>query len=74
MPKGTRVHRCVNKLIKKYRYQGAIAICQKSTHQNYMTGKKLYTSKKRRKKRKTRKKKKQLLHRRRRRSTSKSKK
>ena len=45
----TRVHRCVNLLRKKYGYGGAIGICQKSTKQNYMTGKRI--RKTRRKKR-----------------------
>jgi len=52
MPKGTRVHRCVNKLKKKGTYSRAIAICQKATKQSYMTGKTLkkkITLKKRRK-------------------------
>ena len=40
MPKNTRVYRCVKKLTKKkFKYGAAIAICQKSTKQNYMTGK-----------------------------------
>ena len=30
MPKGTRVHRCVEKLTERYGYSGAIGICQKS--------------------------------------------
>lgn len=50
MPKNTRVGRCVGKLTRKYGYTGAIAICQKSTKQNYMTGKKLKSLKKKRKK------------------------
>lgn len=41
MPKNTRVYRCVNKLKKKYAYSKSIAICQKSTKQNYITGKKI---------------------------------
>lgn len=55
MPKKTRVHRCVRKLTDRYGYSGAIAICQKSTKQNYNTGKKLRkkTKKKRRPRRKT---------------------
>ena len=59
MPKGTRVHRCVSKLRKKYKYGKAIGICQKSTKQNYMTGKPIRQTKykKRRKKNRTRKKK-----------------
>ena len=39
MPEGTRVHRCVTKLRKKYGYGKAIGICQHSTQQNYLTGK-----------------------------------
>ena len=39
MPKNTRVGRCVGKLTINM-VTGAIAICQKSTKQNYMTGKK----------------------------------
>ena len=45
MPKGTRVHRCVSKLRKKYKYSKAIGICQKTTKQNYMTGKRLRQTK-----------------------------
>lgn len=52
MPKGTRVHRCVYKLADKYGYSGAIAICQTSTRQNYMTGKRT-TRRTGRRKRKT---------------------
>jgi len=57
MPKGTRVHRCVSKLRKKYKYGKAIGICQKSTKQNYMTGKPIRQTKykKKRRKKKTRK-------------------
>ena len=65
MPKNTRVGRCVEYLKHKYGYGPAIGICQKSTKQNYMTGKKMrkktkkrgrrrITRKKRRTKRKTR--------------------
>ena len=57
MPKGTRVHRCVSKLRKKYKYSKAIGICQKSTKQNYMTGKRIQQTKRKKKHRKkTRKK------------------
>ena len=44
MPKGTRVYKCVKKLTrsKKFTYPAAIAMCQKSTKQNYKTGKPLY--------------------------------
>ena len=55
MPKGTRVHRCVNKLKKTYSIGHSIAICQKSTKQNYKTGKKLRKKKKTQNGRKTRK-------------------
>ena len=57
MPKGTRVHNCVDKLKGKYGYSAAIAICQKSTNQNYMTGKTLKrrTKKRRRRRAKGRK-------------------
>lgn len=55
MPKGTRVHRCVDKLTERYGYSGAIGICQKSTHQNYMTGKRLRKIRKKSKKRKKKK-------------------
>ena len=48
MPKGTRVHRCVEKLTDRYGYGGAIAICQRSTRQSYMTGKRMTRRKKRR--------------------------
>ena len=41
MPKNTRVHRCVEKLRRKYGYPGAIGICQRSTKQSYMTGRSL---------------------------------
>tara|TARA_Y100000591_G_C21793469_1_gene677943 strand:- start:163 stop:456 length:294 start_codon:yes stop_codon:yes gene_type:complete len=58
MPKNTRVSRCVGKLTRKYGYGGAISICQKSTKQNYMTGKQIRKRRKRggKTKRKTRKK------------------
>lgn len=43
MPKGTKVHRCVQKV--KNRKGGkkvnAYAVCQKSTGQSYKTGKRL---------------------------------
>jgi hypothetical protein len=47
MPKNTRVHRCVEKLRRKYGYSGAIGICQRSTKQSYMTGKTLRKRKRR---------------------------
>ena len=43
MPQNTKVWRCVEKLKKKYKYKGAIAICQSTTKQNYKTGKKIQT-------------------------------
>lgn len=46
MPQNTKVWRCVEKLKKKYKYKGAIAICQATTKQNYKTGKKIQTQKK----------------------------
>ena len=39
MPKGTRVHKCVDKVSKTKPKGQAIAICQKSTKQNFRTGK-----------------------------------
>ena len=57
MPKNTRVGRCVGKLTRKYGYKGAIAICQKSTRQNYLTGKSIRKTIKRRNKKRSRRKK-----------------
>ena len=57
MPEGTRVHRCVTKLRKKYGYGKAIGICQHSTQQNYLTGKRKTRKKRGKKRRKTRRKK-----------------
>ena len=57
MPKGTKVHKCVDYLKHKYGYGPAIGICQKSTRQNYMTGKKMRKKTRKRKKRKSRRKK-----------------
>ena len=58
MPQNTRAYRCVHKLKKKYGLSGAIGICQKSTKQSYMTGRRLKkTRRRRRRKRRTRKKK-----------------
>ena len=54
MPLNTRVGRCVTKLRNKYGYGKAIGICQHSTKQNYLTGKKT-RRKKKGGKRKTRK-------------------
>jgi tRNA A58 N-methylase Trm61 len=53
MPQNTRVWRCVEKLKKKYKYKGAIAICQSTTEQSYKTGKQ--TRKKQTRKKQTRK-------------------
>ena len=58
MPQNTRVWRCVEKLKKKYKYKGAIAICQSTTEQSYKTGKqtrKKQTRKKQPRKKQTRK-------------------
>jgi len=41
MPKGTRVHNCVDRLKHKRGIGSAIAICQSSTHQGYASGKPL---------------------------------
>lgn len=41
MPKGTKVHSCVEKL-KGKRGVNAYAVCQASTGQSYKTGKSLY--------------------------------
>jgi hypothetical protein len=42
MPKGTKVHRCVDLLVSKGVEKGrAIATCQKSTNQSFKTGKPL---------------------------------
>jgi len=42
MPKGTKVSRCVEKVMAGGKDKGsAIAICQDSTGQSYKTGKKL---------------------------------
>lgn len=42
MPEGTRVHRCVNKLMEEGKPEGsAIAICQHSTQQGFATGRSL---------------------------------
>ena len=39
MPEGTKVASCVDKLTPKYGKGRAIAICQSTTKQAYMTGK-----------------------------------
>ncbi len=41
MPKGTKVHKCVDRLKGKMGKGSAIGVCQSSTGQSYMTGKKL---------------------------------
>ena len=47
MPKGTKVYRCVQKVIKGGKSKSsAIRICQKSTGQSYKTGKKSKKNKK----------------------------
>ena len=56
MPIGTKVHNCVDKLRKKMPYGVAIAICQKSTQQNYMTGEPLKRKSKSKSKSKSKKK------------------
>ena len=41
MPKGTKVHKCVQKVMKKgHSKASAIRICQASTKQSYKTGRK----------------------------------
>jgi hypothetical protein len=57
MPLNTRVGRCVTKLRNRYGYGKAIGICQHSTKQNYLTGKRTRRKKSRKKSRKKRKKK-----------------
>ena len=47
MPKGTRVHNCVDELRKKGFMPGkAIPICQASTKQSFHTGKPLTSNRK----------------------------
>ena len=41
MPKGTRVHRCVDKMKKKGGSANPYAVCQSATGQSYATGKSL---------------------------------
>jgi len=57
MPLNTRVGRCVTKLRNRYGYGKAIGICQHSTKQNYLTGKKTRRKKSRKNSRKKRRKK-----------------
>ena len=52
MPLNTRVGRCVTKLRNRYGYGKAIGICQHSTKQNYLTGKRTRRKKRRKKSRK----------------------
>lgn len=48
MPKGTRVHRCVQKVkAKGGKRTNPYAVCQKATGQSYRTGKALRGKKKR---------------------------
>lgn len=55
MPKGTKVHRCVQKVMRSGKSKpSAIKICQKSTGQSYMTGKPVRKKSKTRTKRKKR--------------------
>jgi len=50
MPKGTRVYRCVQKVMAQgHSKPSAIRICQTSTKQSYMTGRSLKRKRKRRK-------------------------
>jgi len=51
VPKGTRVHRCVEKVKAKGGNVNPYAVCQKSTGQSYATGKTLRKKSKRSKKR-----------------------
>ncbi len=48
MPKGTRVHKCVDE-VKKKGGVNPYAVCQASTKQSFKTGKKLKKSPKRKK-------------------------
>ena len=41
MPKGTRVHRCVDEVKRKGSSVNPYAVCQKSTGQSFKTGKPL---------------------------------
>jgi hypothetical protein len=45
MPKGTKVHRCVEHVKKKGGGVNPYAVCQKSTGQSYATGKSLKSKK-----------------------------
>ena len=69
MPLNTRVGRCVTKLKNRYGYGKAIGICQHSTKQNYLTGKKQKTKRKtkRKRRRKTKRKRRRKTKRKRRR-------
>jgi hypothetical protein len=46
MPKGTKVHRCVEHVKKQVSGVNPYAVCQKSTGQSYATGKPLKKEKK----------------------------
>jgi hypothetical protein len=65
MPLNTRVGRCVTKLKNRYGYGKAIGICQHSTKQNYLTGKKQKTKRKTKRKRRRKTKRKRRRQRRR---------
>lgn len=45
MPKGTRVHRCVEKVKAKGGAVNPYAVCQAATKQSYATGKPLHDHK-----------------------------
>ena len=46
MPKGTKVHKCVEKVKKSGKGVNAYAVCQASTGQSFATGKPLKKKKK----------------------------
>lgn len=48
MPKGTRVHRCVQKVKRQGGAKNPYAACQKATGQSYKTGKALRKGKRKR--------------------------
>ncbi len=47
MPKGTRVHKCVQRVKKSGKGMNPYAGCQASTNQSYKTGKTMKRSRKR---------------------------
>ena len=49
MPKGTAVHRCVQKVKRKGGKVNPYAVCQAATGQSYATGKKLKKGKSKKK-------------------------